>query len=63
MIREAIKEQIKELKISQVQLSSELEINRSSLTSFLSGKRALPFDDIERILKYLRLTIKKEEDS
>ncbi len=58
MIREAIKERMRELNISQAKLVQELGLNKGNLSSFISGKRPLPLSDIERICKVLSLELK-----
>ncbi|WP_158712695.1 helix-turn-helix domain-containing protein [Parabacteroides pacaensis] len=58
MIREAIKNRMKELNITQVQLADELGVNRSSLTAQLNGSRPIPFKTLEAICKYLKLELK-----
>lgn len=58
MIREAIKNRLEELNITQVQLAAELGINRSSLTSQLNGSRPIPFETLEKICEYIGLVLK-----
>lgn len=58
MIREAIKNRLEELNITQVQLAAKLGVNRSSLTSQLNGSRPIPFETLEKICEYIRLELK-----
>lgn len=58
MIREAIKNRLEELGITQVQLAAELGVNRSSLTSQLNGSRPMPFDTLEKICERIGLELK-----
>lgn len=61
MIREAIRERIKDLRITQKQLAEELGITYQNLNGFLTGRRTLPVADIERMLQYLKLILKVDE--
>ena len=61
MIREAIRARLKELKITQNALASDLGLNRTSVNGFLVGRRPIPLADLEKILKHLGLTIKPGE--
>lgn len=63
MIREAIKERMRELNISQAKLVQELSLNKGNLSSFISGKRPLPLSDIERICDVLGLELKPMDNS
>lgn len=58
MIREAIKSRMKDLKITQASLVEELGLNKGNFSFFLSGKRTLPLDDIERICERIGLELK-----
>jgi transcriptional regulator with XRE-family HTH domain len=60
MIREAIKLRMKELKMSQNELCTQLGIAQPNLSAFLNNKRTIPLEDIEKICSYLRLVLKSE---
>ncbi|WP_434251910.1 helix-turn-helix domain-containing protein [Bacteroides salyersiae] len=62
MIREAIIERIKDLRITQKQLAEELGLTYQNLNGFLTGRRTLPVSDIERMLHYLKLVLKVDEN-
>ena len=57
MIREAIKKRLIEKKISQRRCALDNDIDYNNFNKFLLGKRALPFDDLEKVLKYLLLRV------
>lgn len=58
MIRTAIAERIKELKLSKRRCALDNGLNYANFNNFLLGKRPLPIDDIEKVLDYLNLEIK-----
>lgn len=58
MIREVIKIRMKELNITQVEIVKNLNLNKGNFSSFLSGKRPLPLEDIEKVCEYLKLCLK-----
>ena len=57
MIREAIKERLKEQKISARRCAMENGVIYQNFNSFLNGKRPLPLAEIEKVLAYLGLKI------
>lgn len=57
MIREAIRNRLKELKIPQMKCAADNELNYSSFNQFLKGRRAFPLLDIEKVFRYLELEI------
>ena len=57
MIREAIKIRIKELKTTQVKVATHVGLNEGNFSGFLSGKRPLPLEDIEKVCEYLKLKL------
>lgn len=61
VIREAIKKALIDQKISQRKCAIDCGVYYHNFNQYLTGKRAtLPLDDIENVLKYLRLTIRPE---
>lgn len=62
MVREAIINRMKELKVTQIQMAGDLNLSRPNLSNFLTGKRPFPLPDIEKILKYLNLEIKPKQE-
>lgn len=60
MIRETIKLRMKELKVSQNEICSQLGISQPNLSAFLNNKRNFPLADIEEICSYLKLVLKPE---
>lgn len=61
MIREAILSALKEQKISQRQCAIDCDFDYQNFNHFLKGKRPFPIDDVEKALKYLKLTINNEK--
>lgn len=57
MIREAILKAMEEQNVSQVSLAEHLGIGRSSVSNYLSGKRKLSIENIEKAMKFLNLDI------
>lgn len=62
MIREAIIKALKDKKISQRKCALDNGVIQQAFNSFLRGVRALPFDDLEKILQYLGLEIRDKDD-
>lgn len=58
MIRDAIKNRMKELKITQAKVADTLDLNKGNFSSFLKGNRPLPLEDIEKICEFLKLQLK-----
>jgi transcriptional regulator with XRE-family HTH domain len=58
MFREAITNRIKELGLSKRKVAIDVGIIYQNFNQYLLGKRPLPHDDIEAVLKYLDLEIK-----
>jgi len=59
MIREAIKTAMKSQKVTQRRLAEDCGVYFTSLCHFLKGRRPLPLDQVERVLKYLKIDLKK----
>lgn len=57
MIREAIKNRLTELGITQKKCAEDNGLENKNFNSFLLGRRAFPLSDIEKVLKYLDLEI------
>lgn len=49
---------MKELNITQVEIVKNLNLNKGNFSSFLSGKRPLPLEDIEKVCEHLKLCLK-----
>lgn len=60
MIREAITETLKAKKISMRKCALENGLHYTNFYGFLKNTRPLPVSDIEKVLKYLELTIKPD---
>lgn len=60
MIREAIADRLKELKISQRRCALDNDLDYINFNKFMLGKRPLPLSDIEKVLGYLSLGIHKK---
>ena len=58
-IRESILFYQKQSKLSNLTLCKECEINVSSYSLFLKGKRGLPYENIQKIFTYLNLSVSK----
>lgn len=54
MFRNAIKNVMKEHSITSVKVASALEINKSSFSCFLNGKRTLSHKYLDRLLEYFK---------
>lgn len=61
MIREAILNRLKELKISQRKCAIDCELHYISFNQFLRGQRPFPIDKIEKVLNYLSLEIRTRD--
>lgn len=57
MIREAILNAMEIRKVSQVDLAEHLGISKSSVNNYLSGRRKMSLENIEKALAFLRLKI------
>lgn len=57
MLRKAIKEAMEAKGVSQVELASFLGISTPSMSNYLSGKRKISIENIEKALVYLGLEI------
>lgn len=57
MIREAILKAMEIRKVSQVDLAEHLGISKSSVNNYLSGRRKMSLENIEKALAFLRLEI------
>lgn len=57
MIRESIMDAMKARGITQVQLAEHLGISRSSINNYLSGRRKISVEHIEKALLFLGLEI------
>lgn len=61
MIRNIIKKTMKENKVSQQQLSDHIGISKQAISQYLLGRDKLSIENIEKILSFLKLEIKKEQ--
>ena len=59
MIREAIKNEIERIGISKRRCALDNELIYTHFCAFLRGDRPIPINDIEKVLRYLKLKIKK----
>lgn len=57
MVREAILQKIEERGISQAKLCDDLGLTRQNFSSFLTGRRSLPFKKVIDVFQYLNLTV------
>ena len=55
MIRELIKQQLLARNIQQKQFAEQMKIRQSTINDYLSNRRPLPYDDLERVLIALDL--------
>jgi transcriptional regulator with XRE-family HTH domain len=62
MIREAILTALKEQKISQRRCALKNNINYNAFNNFLNNRRPMPVHDIEKVLKYLGLKIRPDDE-
>lgn len=60
-IREKIALRIKELGIPKKVICEDLGLVQQNLSTFLTGKRGCPIDDVEKLLMYLGLTVKDKD--
>ena len=60
-IREKIALRIKHLGITKKSLCEDLDLTMQNFSSFLTGKRCFPMDDLERVMMYLGLTVKPKD--
>jgi transcriptional regulator with XRE-family HTH domain len=58
MIRESIQQALKSQGVSQRRCALDCGIAPQNLNQFLKGRRQMPFDKLERILKYLKIEMK-----
>lgn len=57
MIREAILKAMEVRNVSQVELAEHLGISKSSVNNYLSGRRKMSLENIEKALSFLGLKI------
>lgn len=57
MIREAILKAMEARKVSQVELAEHLGITKASVNNYLSGRRKMSLENIEKALSFLGLKI------
>lgn len=57
MFREKIKERMAEIRMPMTRLSMATEIDKSTLSSFLSGTRTISNGNLEKIIDVLRLSL------
>lgn len=57
MIRDAIRERIKDLDVTQKQVCDEIEVTTQTFSGFLNGRLTLPFDKFVNVLDVLGLTV------
>lgn len=60
-IREKIALRIKQLGITKKSVCEDLGLTLQNFSSFLTGKRCFPIDDLEMVLMYLGLTVKPKD--
>lgn len=60
-IREKIALRIKELGITKKTLCDDLGLTQQNFSTFLTGKRPCPLDDLEKVLMYLGLTVQGKD--
>ena len=60
-IREKLALRIKHLGITKKSLCEDLDLTMQNFSSFLTGKRCFPMDDLERVMMYLGLTVKPKD--
>lgn len=60
-IREKIALRIKELGISKKIVCEDLGLVQQNFSTFLTGKRGCPIDDVERLVMYLGLTVRPKD--
>lgn len=60
-IREKIALRIKELGISKKVICEDLGLVQQNFSTFLTGKRGCPIDDVERLMMYLGLTVRPKD--
>ena len=60
-IREKLALRIKYLGITKKSLCEDLDLTMQNFSSFLTGKRCFPMDDLERVMMYLGLTVKPKD--
>ena len=60
-IREKIALRIKELGIKRCVLCEDLGLSLQNFSAFVTGHRTIPYEDLERVLMYLGLTIKSKD--
>lgn len=60
-IREKIALRIKQLGVTKKTVCEELGLTLQNFSSFLTGKRCFPIDDLEMVLMYLGLTVKPKD--
>lgn len=57
MVREAILQKISDKGISQAKLCETLNITKQNFSSFLTGRRSLPFQTVVDVFRYLGLSV------
>lgn len=62
MIREKIKEAIKERNIPIRQIAADCSILPTSISSYISGNRGLSYKNIDRLIQYLGLQFVPKKD-
>lgn len=60
-IREKIALRIKQFGITKKSVCDDLGLTLQNFSSFLTGKRCFPIDDLEMVLMYLGLTVKPKD--
>jgi len=60
-IREKIALRIKQLGVTKKSVCEDLGLTLQNFSSFLTGKRCFPIDDLEMVLMYLGLTVKPKD--
>lgn len=60
-IREKVALRIKQLGVTKKSVCEDLGLTLQNFSSFLTGKRCFPIDDLEMVLMYLGLTVKPKD--
>ena len=60
-IREKVALRIKQLGVTKKSVCEDLGLTLQNFSSFLTGKRCFPIDDLEKVLMYLGLTVKPKD--
>lgn len=62
-IREKIYLRMKELGVKNRAVCYDLNIREQNFSAFMNGRRAIPYDDLEKLCMYLGLTLCSKDKS